>query len=219
VSIQQAESEVEDEAPVPSARAAELARLSPSRAALELAWPGIIEQSLSALGTAAVFAFVGQLGATATAGVGAAGNFRFLMFPVWRSLAIGTVAVVSRRMGEGRPAEAADATRQSLLLGAIAGVAFGAFFVLFALTGIVLAVPVVSEFARSRQVPRFPTAILAASLELLAGIVLTAGVILDSLARKHREVKRLHYLQHAAPCDLQPLARRIDTDAAGIGRR
>jgi len=131
VSIQQIE-EVEGEAsPTPSARAAELARLSPSRAALELAWPGIIEQSLSALGTAAVFAFVGQLGATATAGVGAAGNFLFLMFPVWRSLAIGTVAIVSRRMGEGRAAEAADATRQSLLLGGIAGVAFGAFFVLF----------------------------------------------------------------------------------------
>jgi putative MATE family efflux protein len=131
VSIQQIE-EVEGEAaPGPSARAAELARLSPSRAALELAWPGIIEQSLSALGTAAVFAFVGQLGATATAGVGAAGNFLFLMFPVWRSLAIGTVAIVSRRMGEGRAAEAADATRQSLLLGGIAGVAFGAFFVLF----------------------------------------------------------------------------------------
>jgi putative MATE family efflux protein len=131
VSIQQAESEVEEEAPVPSSRAAELARLSPSRAALELAWPGIIEQSLSALGTAAVFAFVGQLGATATAGVGAAGNFLFLMFPVWRALAIGTVAVVSRRMGEGRAAEAADATRQSLLLGAIAGAVFAAFFVLF----------------------------------------------------------------------------------------
>ena len=131
MSIQQIE-EVEGEAsPTPSARAAELARLSPSRAALELAWPGIIEQSLSALGTAAVFAFVGQLGATATAGVGAAGNFLFLMFPVWRSLAIGTVAIVSRRMGEGRAAEAADATRQSLLLGGIAGVAFGAFFVLF----------------------------------------------------------------------------------------
>jgi putative MATE family efflux protein len=131
VTIQQAE-EVEGEAaPVPSARAAELARLSPARAALELAWPGIIEQSLSALGTAAVFAFVGQLGATATAGVGAAGNFLFLMFPVWRSLAIGTVAIVSRRMGEGRAAEAADATRQSLLLGGIAGVVFGAFFVLF----------------------------------------------------------------------------------------
>ena len=131
MSIQQIEEVEGEEAPVPSARAAQLARLSPSRAALELAWPGIIEQSLSALGTAAVFAFVGQLGATATAGVGAAGNFLFLMFPVWRSLAIGTVAIVSRRMGEGRAAEAADATRQSLLLGAFAGAGFGAFFVLF----------------------------------------------------------------------------------------
>ena len=113
----QAADEVEvEEAPAPSARAAQLARLSPARAALELAWPGIVEQSLSAVGTAIVFAFVGHLGATATAGVGAAGNFLFLMFPVWRSLAIGTIAVVSRRMGEGRATEAADATRQSLLL-------------------------------------------------------------------------------------------------------
>jgi len=132
VSIQQVEEVEGEEAPTPSARAVELARLSPSRAALELAWPGIIEQSLSALGTAVVFAFVGHLGAAATAGVGAAGNFLFLMFPVWRSLAIGTIAVVSRRMGEGRVAEAADATRQSLLLGAGAGVLFGAFFVVFA---------------------------------------------------------------------------------------
>ena len=76
---------------------------------------------------------------------------------------------------------------------------FGAFFVLFGLTGLALAVPIVSEFARSGQVPRFPTAILAAALELLAAIVLTAGVVLDSIARRHREVKRLHYLQHRAP--------------------
>ena len=127
----QAEEEAE-ETPVPSARAAELARLSPSRAALELAWPGIIEQSVSAIGTAAVFAFVGQLGATTTAGVGAASQFLFLLFPVWRSLAIGTIAVVSRRMGEGRPIEAADATRQSLILGGLASVVFGVGFVIFA---------------------------------------------------------------------------------------
>jgi putative MATE family efflux protein len=132
VSIQQTEQVEAEEAPTPSARAAELARLSPGRAALELAWPGIVEQSVSALGTAAVFAFVGQLGANATAAVGAAGSFLFLMFPVWRSLAIGTVAVVSRRMGEGRIAAAADATRQSILLGAIAGLVSGVFFIAFA---------------------------------------------------------------------------------------
>ena len=132
MSISQADSVEVEEAPAPSARAAELARLSPSRAALELAWPGIIEQSVSAVGTAAVFAFVGHLGATATAAVGAASQFLFLLFPVWRSLAIGTIAVVSRRMGEGRPAEAADATRQSLILGALASVVFGVGFVIFA---------------------------------------------------------------------------------------
>lgn len=131
MSIQQAEAIEVEEASAPSARAVELARLSPNRAVLDLAWPGIIEQSLSALGTAVVFAFVGQLGAAATAGVGAAGNLLFLMFPVWRALSIGTIAVVSRRMGEGRASEAADATRQSLVLGALASLVFAVFFALF----------------------------------------------------------------------------------------
>jgi putative MATE family efflux protein len=116
----------------PSRRAAELAALHPTRAALELAWPGIIENVIAAGGQATIFAFVGHLGAAATAGVGAALQFLFLMFPVWRSLAIGTMAHVSRRMGEGRPRAAGDVTRQSIVLGAIAGVGFGVFFVVFA---------------------------------------------------------------------------------------
>lgn len=128
----QAADEIEvEEAPAPSERAAQLAGLSPARAAIELAWPGIIEQSVSAAGTALVFAFVGHLGATATAGAGAASNFLFLMFPVWRSLAIGTIAIVSRRMGQGQARDAADATRQSLMLGALAGILFGVGFVVF----------------------------------------------------------------------------------------
>ncbi|HKW77866.1 MAG TPA: MATE family efflux transporter [Candidatus Limnocylindria bacterium] len=150
MTIQTADEVEVEEAPAPSARAAQLARLSPARAAIELAWPSIVEQSLASAGTAIIFAFVGHLGATATAGVGAAGNFLFLMFPVWRSLAIGTIAIVSRRMGEGRPREAADATRQSLMLGTFAGLAFGVFFVfaaepllrLLGATGDVLAVGV-----------------------------------------------------------------------------
>jgi putative MATE family efflux protein len=132
VTVQSADEIELEEAPAPSGRAAELARLSPARAALELAWPGIIEQSVTAGGTAIVFALVGHLGAVATAGAGAAGSLLFLMFPVWRSLAIGTIAIVSRRMGEGKPDQAADATRQSLLLGAIASLAFGVVFVVFA---------------------------------------------------------------------------------------
>jgi putative MATE family efflux protein len=125
--------EVAEEAtPVPSPRAAELAALHPQRAALELAWPGIVENLIAAAGQATIFAFVGHLGAVSTAAVGAAFQFLFLMFPVWRSLSIGTVAHVSRRMGEGRAGQASEVARQSITLGAISGVAFGVGFVVFA---------------------------------------------------------------------------------------
>jgi len=117
---------------VPSRRAAELAALHPQRATLELAWPGIVENFVAFSGQAAIFAFVGQLGAVATSAVGAAFQFSFLLFPIWRSLAIGTIAHVSRRMGEGRPHLAADVTRQSLLVGAIAGLGVGSTFIVFA---------------------------------------------------------------------------------------
>jgi putative MATE family efflux protein len=124
--------EVEEKAETkPSARAAELAALHPQRATFQLAWPGIIEQFIAFSGQAAIFVMVGQLGAVATAAVGAAWQFMFLLFPVWRSLAIGTMAHVSRRMGEGRIQAAADVTRQSLIVGAIAGVGFGVVFVFF----------------------------------------------------------------------------------------
>jgi putative MATE family efflux protein len=42
------------------------------------------------------------------------------------------MAHVSRRMGEGRARTAADVTRQSLIVGAVAGLAFGVVFVIFA---------------------------------------------------------------------------------------
>ena len=125
-------SAVEEPAPAPSPRAAELAALHPQRAALELAWPGIVENSIAAMGQATIFAFVGHLGAVSTAAVGAAFQFLFLMFPIWRSLSIGTVAHVSRRMGEGRAGQASDVARQSITLGAISGIAFGVGFVVFA---------------------------------------------------------------------------------------
>jgi putative MATE family efflux protein len=125
-------SAAEEAAPAPSPRAAELAALHPQRAALELAWPGIVENSIAAAGQATIFAFVGHLGAVSTAAVGAAFQFLFLMFPIWRSLSIGTVAHVSRRMGEGRAGQASEVARQSITLGAIFGVAFGVGFVVFA---------------------------------------------------------------------------------------
>lgn len=64
----------------------------------------------------------------------------------------------------------------------------------FFVVSITLGLPVVLEFVRTGLVPRFPTAILATGLMVLSAIAVTAGVILDSVSRGRREVKRLHYL-------------------------
>ena len=59
---------------------------------------------------------------------------------------------------------------------------------------LVLAVPLLTEFARTGLVPRFPTAILATGLVGLGFLSFTCGLILDSVARGRTEVKRLAYL-------------------------
>ncbi len=57
--------------------------------------------------------------------------------------------------------------------------------------------PVLAEFFRSGLVPRMPTWILAMALMMIACVLMTAGVILDSLARARAELLRLHYMSLA----------------------
>lgn len=71
----------------------------------------------------------------------------------------------------------------------------GAVLVLVALA---LGIPVVADFARTGLVPRFPTAILATGLVLVAVLVTAVGVILDAVHRASDEASRLAYLQHPA---------------------
>ncbi len=59
---------------------------------------------------------------------------------------------------------------------------------------VILAVPLLTEFARTGLVPRFPTAILATGLVGLAFLSFTCGLILNSVSRGRTEVKRLAYL-------------------------
>jgi hypothetical protein len=67
--------------------------------------------------------------------------------------------------------------------------------------GIGLGVPVVLEFLATGLVPRLPTALLATGLTLLAFLSLTCGLILDSVSRGRKELKRLAYLAiPALPC-------------------
>jgi glycosyltransferase involved in cell wall biosynthesis len=71
---------------------------------------------------------------------------------------------------------------------------FGVFGVLFLLSALILGIPVVLEFMHTGLVPRFPTAILATGFVLLSFLAFGCGVILDSVARGRKEMKRLAYL-------------------------
>jgi hypothetical protein len=71
---------------------------------------------------------------------------------------------------------------------------FGALGALALITALTLGVPVIVEFIETHQVPRFPTAILASALVVLAALLFVCGVILDSVSRSRRELKRLAYL-------------------------
>jgi len=62
------------------------------------------------------------------------------------------------------------------------------------LAGIGLGLPVVIEFLRIGLVPRLPTAVLATGLVLLSFLSFACGLILDSVTRGRRELKRLAYL-------------------------
>jgi glycosyltransferase involved in cell wall biosynthesis len=73
---------------------------------------------------------------------------------------------------------------------------FAAFLAAFAL---VLAIPLVITFAETGLVPRFPTAILVTGLMIVSVISFAVGLILDTVVRGRREVRRLHYLSFPAP--------------------
>lgn len=70
---------------------------------------------------------------------------------------------------------------------------------LLLLAGLPLGLSVLLEFWRSGLVPRLPTAIVAAALVALSFLSVACGLILDSVARGRREVKRLAYLAIQAP--------------------
>ncbi|HEX5184559.1 MAG TPA: glycosyltransferase family 2 protein [Allosphingosinicella sp.] len=78
---------------------------------------------------------------------------------------------------------------------------YGGFGALLAIVAIVLAIPLVITFAKTGLVPRFPTAILATGLMIVAFLSFAVGLVLDTVVRGRREVRRLAYLALPAPGD------------------
>lgn len=76
---------------------------------------------------------------------------------------------------------------------------FGVIGLALALIAVLLAVPLALTYLQTGLVPRFPTAILATGLVILASLCFFSGLILDTVVRGRREVRRLAYLVHPAP--------------------
>jgi glycosyltransferase involved in cell wall biosynthesis len=71
-------------------------------------------------------------------------------------------------------------------------------FALFA-CALALGTPLIVEYAETGLVPRFPTAVLAASIMQLSFMSLTCGIVIDAISASRREFKRMRYLDLPAP--------------------
>lgn len=68
---------------------------------------------------------------------------------------------------------------------------FGLIGALFAIAGLALGSIPISEYIATGRIARFPTAILAAALEIMAFVSISCGVVLDSINHHFREASQL----------------------------
>lgn len=65
--------------------------------------------------------------------------------------------------------------------------------------GMLMGLPVVAAYVRSGQVDRLPSAVLSATLVVLALVSVTIAFVLDGLRKLRQEQTRIAYLQHPTP--------------------
>ena len=71
---------------------------------------------------------------------------------------------------------------------------FGLVALLLAFLGLCFGIPVILDYIDTGLVPRLPSAVLSATLMVLAALSFLCGIILDSVSRGRQEQKRLFYL-------------------------
>ena len=76
---------------------------------------------------------------------------------------------------------------------------YGLTGALLLVAAIILAVPLVLTYVETGLVPRVPTAILVTGMTIVAVLCVFAGLILDTVTRGRREMRRLHYLAQPGP--------------------
>jgi glycosyltransferase involved in cell wall biosynthesis len=76
---------------------------------------------------------------------------------------------------------------------------FGGIGAVLLLIALILAIPLALTYLETGLVPRFPTAILVTGMTVIAVLCFFAGLILDTVTRGRREMRRLAYLALPAP--------------------
>jgi hypothetical protein len=76
---------------------------------------------------------------------------------------------------------------------------YGGIGALLLAAAIALAIPLIVTYLHTGLVPRFPTAILVTGMTIIAVLCFFTGLILDTVTRGRREVRRLAYLALTAP--------------------
>ena len=79
---------------------------------------------------------------------------------------------------------------------------YGSIGALLVAAALILAVPLVLTYLDTGLVPRFPTAILITGMIIVAVLCFFSGLILDTVTRGRREMRRLAYLAYPAPSAL-----------------
>lgn len=87
------------------------------RAILILSIPMVLEMMMESVFAVADIFFVSKLGAEAVATVGITESLMTILYAIAIGLSMGTTAIVSRRIGEGKPKEASVAAVQSIFVG------------------------------------------------------------------------------------------------------
>ena len=76
---------------------------------------------------------------------------------------------------------------------------YGGLGALLFAAAIILAIPLILTYLDTGLVPRLPTAILVTGMVIVGVLSFFAGLILDTVTRGRREMRRLAYLAHQAP--------------------
>ncbi|HET8535370.1 MAG TPA: glycosyltransferase family 2 protein [Sphingomicrobium sp.] len=82
---------------------------------------------------------------------------------------------------------------------------YGTIALLLFIVALLLSIPLIATYLHTHTVPRLPTAVLVTGMTIVAVLCFFAGLILDTVTRGRREMRRLAYLALEAPPSLKQL--------------